>query len=339
MGVQITELLERKPMAMKDLKGKVIAIDAYNQLYQFLSSIRQQDGRPLSDSKGNTTSHLVGLFSRTTKMMEEGLKPSFVFDGPPPKLKSEERKRRRDLKAEAEKKYEAAVTDEDIESMRKYAARTSRLTKDLVDEARQLIRALGLPAIDAPCEGEAQAAELVKEGEAFALVSQDADGLLFGSPRLVRNLSVQPRKKLPGKMSYTQLMPELIDLEATLKSLGMSREQLIALAMLVGTDYNMGGVKGIGPKKAMVLVKKHGNDFNALFKETAIEGWEDIFGLFTNMEVKRGIRLEWEQPDEEAVMKMLVDGHEFNPDRVRHNLSNLMKAKEQQQQKGLGDYF
>ena len=147
MGVAISELLEGTEIKPENLKGKVLAVDSFNTLYMFLTTIRGADGSPLMDSQGRITSHLVGIFSRFSNLMEKGLKFVFVFDGTPPELKSEERDRRRALKEEAKSLYEEAKQKEDIENMKKYAARTVFLTKEMIDEAKQLITAMGMPIV------------------------------------------------------------------------------------------------------------------------------------------------------------------------------------------------
>jgi len=195
MGVAFKDLIISKEIELDFLKNKIIIIDAYNNLYQFLTTIRGVDGTPLMDSKGNITSCLVGLFSRTTNLMQRGIKTVFVFDGIPPELKQKENERRKALKLDAERKYIEAKKREDKEEMKKYASRTSRLTKEIVDESKELISLLGLPIVQAPSEGEAQASYMVKNNKGFAVSSQDFDSLLNGSTRLVRNLSISGRRK------------------------------------------------------------------------------------------------------------------------------------------------
>src|SRR3989338_165864 len=267
MGVAITELLIKKEIELDELSGKTIVIDAPIQLYQFLSSIRGRDGSLLSDSKGEVTSHLIGLSSRIPKLMEKNIRLAYVFDGKVPDLKKKERERRKELKIEAEKKYQEAVKKEDLEEMKKYAARTTRLTPSMIEEAKKLIEALGIPIIEAPSEAEAQASHIVKNGDAFAVGTNDADCLMFGAPRIIRNLSIVGKRKKTSKLAYETISPELVDLAENLNNLGIDNDQLIALSMLVGTDYNINGIKGIGPKNALKLVKQYGKNFDSLFKE------------------------------------------------------------------------
>ena len=344
MGVQISDLIVKKEIEISDLKNKVLVIDSFNLLYQFLTTIRSRDGSLLMDSKNNVTSHLVGLFSRTTKLMQQGLKLAFVFDGKPPELKLKERERRKKLKLEAEKKYKEAVEKEDIDEMKKYASRTTRLTPEMIDEAKKLIQALGLPIIQAPSEGEAQTAHMVKKEKAYAAVSQDFDSMTFGCPLLVRNLSIAGKRKKANKLAYETVKPEIIDLAENLNNLGIDQEQLIALTMLVGTDFNPGGIKGIGPKNAIKLVKKYPSDLDTLFEEVKWKDffdfpWSEVFYLFKNMEVTDDYKLEWNNIDEDQILKLLVDEHEFSQERVSTTLKKLEKELGSKKQKGLGDFF
>ncbi len=344
MGVQITELLTTKEIELKDLNGKVVAIDAFNQLYQFLTTIRGPDGSPLSDSHGHITSHLVGLFSRTVNLLEKGIKPVFIFDGKAPELKAAEREKRMLAKIDAQQRYELAKQQENIEEMKKYAARTTRLTDDLVEEAKQLIRLFGLPIIQAPSEAEAQASFLVKNNEAYAVASQDADSLLFGAPLLIRNLSITGKRKMPGKFSYDVVKPQLIDLAENLNNLGIDQNQLIVLGILVGTDFNPGGIKGIGPKSALKLVKKHGTDFEKLFEEVKWDefydfSWKCVFEIFKNHPMTKKYKLKWEKINEIGTIKLLYEQHDFSKERVENSLKKLVKCCGKKQQKGLGEFI
>ena len=344
MGIAFKEIIISKEISLEELKGKILVVDSYNLLYQFLTTIRAADGTLLADSKGNVTSHLVGLFSRTTKLMECGIRLAFVFDGTPPALKQKERERRRELKIEAQEEYKKAAEMQDIEAMKKYASRTSRLTENMIEESKKLVLAMGAPIVQAPSEGEAQAAYIVKKGGAFSTVSQDFDGLINGSTRLIRNLSIVGKRKMANKLAYETVEPEIISLDDNLKNLGINIGQLICLAMLVGTDYNTGGIKGIGPKNALKLVRKHGDNFDALFKEAQWNAqfdfpWADVFNTIKDMPVTDDYTLEWKAPDAEKLMKFLVDEHDFSIERVESSLKRLTEEKAKNQQKGLSEFF
>ena len=344
MGTAITSLIIKKTISFGELRGKILIVDTHNILYQFLSSIRQRDGTLLMDSKGNVTSHLAGLFTRTTNLMKKSVKLAFVFDGKVPELKFAERERRRGIKQEAQKQYEIAKQRGDIEAMRKYASRLSKLTTKMIEESKLLISYLGLPVIQAPSEAEAQAAFIVSKGHAFACVSQDMDSLLFRATKLIRNLTVSRRRKIKGKSSYETIKPEIIKLSENLNNLGIDQDQLIVLAMLVGTDYNVGGVKGIGPKTALKLVKKHGKDFNNLFKEAKWSKsfdypWKDVFSLIKKMPVTKNYNLEWKQPQPKKIFDLLVKEHDFSEKNVTKTLKFLRKQERAGKQKGLGEWF
>jgi len=299
----------------------------------------------LKDSHNNVTSHLNGLFYRFTKLMQYDIKFIFVFDGKAPELKLKERERRSALKHEAELKYEKAAEEENLEDMKKYAARTSKLTKEMIDDIKELIDALGCPVIQAPSEGEAQAALLVKNRDAYASLSQDADSLLFGCPLVVKNLTLSGRKKLPNKLSYDSITPELISLKDTLDSLDIDQDQLIVLAMLTGTDYNIGGIKGIGPKTALKLVKEYGSgakNFDKLFKGNGWDehfdyDWKEVFDIIKHTKVAEEYKVIFKDVDDERVVEILCKKHDFSEERIRKVLETLHKKPAAQ--KGLGDYF
>jgi len=343
MGLAITELLKPDKVSIEDLRNKTFAVDTYNLLYQFLSSIRQRDGSLLTDSKGRVTTHLTGLFNRITRLMGYNMKFVFCFDGEVPELKARERERRKELKIKAQRKYEEAVKEEDLEKMKKYAARTSRLTPEMIEDAKKLIRALGQCIVQAPSEGEAQASYIVRRGDADYVLSQDADCFMFQAPRLVKNLTISGKRKKPGVYAYEEVQPEIISLKKVLKELDITPDQLIILGILVGTDYNKGGIKGIGPKKALALVKKYKKDYDALFKEVKWEdyfdfSWRAVFDLVKNMKVTDKYELKWEKLNKEEVIRLLVEEHDFNRERVERSLEKLERSSDKKQT-GLGDFF
>lgn len=344
MGVAILELLESKEIKPEDLNGKILAVDAFNTLYMFITTIRGADGAPLADSKGRITSHLVGLFSRFSNLMEKGIKFAFVFDGKAPELKKKERERRKEIKHEAKLLYDKAKQEEDVENMKKYAARTAILTKEMLEDAKRLIKAMGMPVIEAPSEGEAQAAHIVKRGDAYAVASQDADALLSGAPRTIRNLSISGKRKLPNRYGYKQVNPEIIMLKDNLEKLGLDQEQLIMLAILVGTDYNYGGVKGIGPKKGITLVKKHKGNYDKLFDEVKWDEqfpfpWKKVYDTIKNIDVTDEYEIRFNAPDEKEIQKILIEEYEFSEERVANSLEKLNVARKLNEQKGLSEYF
>lgn len=348
MGVDLGELIPetaRREVELSSLTGKIIAIDAYNTLYQFLTAIRQPDGTPLMDSRGNITSHLSGLFYRTINLLEEGIRPVYVFDGRPPSLKEKEIERRKKIKEEAEAKLSYALERGDIEEARRYAQISSRLTDSMVIEAKKLLDLMGIPIVEAPAEGEAQAANLAKRGLAWAAGSQDYDSILFGSPRLVRNIAVTGKRKLPRKDVYVEIKPEIIDVDIIFKELGITREQLIVIALYLGTDYNPGGVKGVGVKTALKIVKGYPSPREAIKSLPKIEGidYDVIFEYFFNPPVTEVKNIEFKDPDVDNLKVFLVDEHDFASERVSNAIERLKRAvyrmKTQRAQTGLDLWF
>lgn len=337
MGVDIGDLFKKEKISLNDLKDSVIVIDAYNVLHQFLASIRQRDGTPLKDHKGKITSHLSGLLHRTANLVEFRIRPVYVFDGEPHLLKTKTIEERRRRKEQAEKEWKDALEAGDLEKARTKAQQTSRLTDEMIKQSKELLDALGIPHVQAPSEGESQASYMVKKGDAYAVGSQDFDCLLVGSPRLVRNLTSAGKRKLPGKEAYVKVYPKLIRLQPNLKSLGITQKQLVDMAILIGTDFN-DGIKGIGPKKSLNMIKKAGNVENALSTFGAenaptFEEIKEIRRLFLKPEVTDDYDIKWSEIDVEKVFKILVDGHHFSRERVEpvlkkfSNIENMMKQK------------
>src|SRR5437870_8160134 len=242
MGVLLTPIVVSHPTTLNALRGRSIAGDGNLELYQFLSVMRTRDGRPLEDSKGRITSHLNGLAFRTARLIADyDIRPVFVFDGPPPELKREEIRKRREAREKSQREYEAAIAVGDTATAWSKAVMTSLLTRPMVEEAKALLGLLGIPWIQAPSEGEAQAAFLARRGDVWAAGSKDYDSLLFGAPRMVRFLAVSSTEFLPSQGHSTSVPPEVLDLEENLMHLGLTRDQLIDVAILVGTDFNEGG--------------------------------------------------------------------------------------------------
>jgi len=342
MGVSLTNLIEdKRTLELSELKGKTIAIDAFNTIYQFLSIIRDRfTGEPLRDSSGNITSHLSGLFYRTIKILENGITPVFVFDGEPPEFKRETTEARMKIREEAETKWKEALERGDREAVRRYSQQASKLTPEMTEESKKLLSAMGISWVQAPSEGEAQAAYLAKKNIVYASGSQDWDSLLFGAPRLVRNLTITGRRKLPGKEKYIEVKPEIIELEKVLTSLNISHEQLVILGLLTGTDYNPGGIKGIGPKTALKLVRECKTLDNVLrhvewnFEVPA----EDIFNFFLNPPVE-DMEIKKETFNLEEVRRILVDEHSFSEERVNSALKRLQEIRTSEKQSSLGMFL
>ena len=322
MGVVLTPIVQPRQIALADLQGKTLALDTHGDLYQFLALIRLRDGTPLQDARGRVTSHLSGLFFRTTRLIaDHQLRLVCVFDGVPPPEKQDELHRRRTIKASFDKARQDALARGDVHGAYAKATMTSRLTKEMVAEARELLTLLGLPVVQAPSEGEAQAAHMARRGDVWAAASKDYDTLLFGAPRLLRFLGIAGREFLPSTGQFRRLIPEIIDLEVQLATWGISHESAIDLALLVGTDFN-DGVRGIGPKKALALVQKHGRieSMPAVIRD-AMGNVEALRGIYLSPAVTDDYSTEFSGPDREGVVRFLCDERQFSQRRVMDALA------------------
>jgi flap endonuclease-1 len=280
------------------------------------------------DSKGNITSHLVGIWSRFSNLMQRGIQLAIVLDGNAPKQKLREHEERHLRKVEAKEKFQKAKDEEDIESMAHYARQFSFLSDEMVDEAVQLMEAMGLPVIQAPTEADAQMAYLNKQGEVWASASSDYDCLLHGTPRLITNLTLsQKRRTSSGTIIKTS--PEMIELSKVLSALKVSQEQLICMAILIGTDYHP-GVHGIGPMKAMKIVQQHKTAKEIFTAAQADFDWKEIYDLFVNMPVEKKYTLAWKEPNEQAIRRILTK-HDFSEDRITNTFNKLTKRPDKEQ--------
>ncbi len=320
MGVKLKDIVEPKKIDFKYLEGRAVSIDAFNTLYQFLSTIRQRDGRPLTDEHGNVTSHLSGILYRNSSMVEKDIKPIYVFDGRSSELKSDTQAKRREVRDKAEKIYKEALAQGDTEKARKFAMRSSKLSPEIIESSKKLLTLMGIPFVEAKGEGEAQAAYLVANGDAYAVASQDYDCLLFGAKRVVRNLAVSSNL---GNLEFYELNKVLSELDVT-------REELIDMGILIGTDF-CEGLKGIGAKTALKLA--HNGQLKEKLAELQKESSHDldeVRELFLNHEVNTDYKIKWEKPKQEKIIEFLCYEHGFSEDRVikaSDKLKNLSSSQ------------
>lgn len=346
MGLNIRDIIPRRELDVSELRGKTICVDAFNTLYQFLSSIRQPDGMPLMDSKNRITSHLSGIFYRNIALLSEGMKLIYVFDGKPPELKYKTWEKRGSVREVAKERYEDAKDREDIEAMKRYSMQLTRLNDEMIVESKELLEAMGIIALQAPGEGESEAAYLARiKEDIYASASQDYDSLLFGAPRLIQNLTLSRRRKTFS--GWIEIKPEMIELERVLNYLEINLDQLICLGILVGTDYNPKGIPGIGQKKALDIVKKYRQPvliFKSVeeqllgLKEEDRFEWPDIFELFKKSNVKN-FDYNFPKIDEKKIKEILVERHDFSEERVEKQLEKLRDVSEKNKQKGLDKWF
>lgn len=333
VGVKINDLASKgqKKIQIEKLFGNVLAIDAFNIMFKFLSAIRYRDGKPLTDNEGNIVSHLSGIFYRTLNYLVCGIRPVYIFDGNYPELKFDTLEERERIREEAKRKVKEARMKGNLEEALKYEKMTSTLNSEMIKESKELINDFGVPYIQASGEGEAQAAYLVQNDDAWGVVSEDYDTLLFGGTRLLSNFSITKNTKNDTEIEYISLPKMLIDLK-------LRREQLVDMAILIGTDYNQ-GIKWVGQHTALKLIKKHGS------LEKVINAGEEVRGkeIYVNTEIIKGIRdiylnpslktdygpLEWNKIRFEKLKERMINKHDFSQKRIGNGIKRLKeKIKE-----------
>jgi flap endonuclease-1 len=332
VGVLLTPIVTKDTIALDALSGKMLAVDGNGELYQFLALIRLRDGTSLQDSKGRTTSHLSGLFYRSTRLMADyGLKLVFVFDGTPPPRKAREIAKRRAGRQRYEEERAAALARGDLAEAYSKATMTSRLTREMVAEARELLRLMGVPTVQAPGEGEAQAAHMAAtSADVWAAASKDYDSLLFGAPRLVRFLTISGKEFLPSRGTFRPIVPEVLVLEQLVAGWRIRREGLVDLAILVGTDFNE-GIKGIGPKKALALVQQYGciehmpDPIRESLGEPEVV--DDVRHIFLSPSVTDAFDVEPFEPDLDGIVRFLCEERAFSRERVDAALERTFRER------------
>ncbi|KAI9374642.1 flap endonuclease 1 [Aspergillus egyptiacus] len=340
-------IAENAPDAIKngDIKnhfGRKVAIDASMSIYSFLIAVRSE-GQQLMSESGETTSHLMGMFYRTLRMVDNGIKPLYVFDGAPPKLKSGELAKRSARKLEATEAHEEAKETGTAEDVEKFSRRTVRVTREHNAECKKLLKLMGVPYIDAPTEAEAQCAVLARAGKVYAAASEDMDTLCFDSPILLRHLTFSEQRKEPIQE---------IHLDRALEGLDMDRNQFIDMCILLGCDY-LEPIPKVGPNTALKLIREHGSlekvvesiENDPKQKLVIPESWpyQDARELFTKPDVRDAndpeCDFKWEAPDVEGLVEFLVKDKGFNEDRVRNGAARLTKNLKTAQQSRLEGFF
>ena len=334
MGLDLKSLLVRDKTKLESFTNKIVAIDAYNAIYQFLAIIRGPEGLHLTDANGNVTSHITGLFYRNINFLSLGIKPVYVFDGKPPSLKSAEIEHRKQIKKDATVKYERAVSEGKMEDARKFAQQTTSMKDGMVEDSKHLLELFGIPYIQAPSEGEATAARLTVDGQADVAASQDFDSILFGAKKLVRNFTNSGRRKLPNRNTYIEIEPEIIDYKKNLETLGVTREELVDVGILIGTDFNPDGFERIGPKTAIKMIKEHKKLENIeQIKEQLEEiDYNAIRKIFLEPEVANIGKIEFGEVKYDEIVNYLSNERSFSRDRVNSSLNRLKKSLEKKSQ-------
>ena len=334
MGLDLKSLLVRDKTKLESFTNKIVAIDAYNAIYQFLAIIRGPEGLHLTDAEGRVTSHITGLFYRNINFLSLGIKPVYVFDGKPPSLKSAEIEHRKQIKKDATVKYERAISEGNMDDARKFAQQTTSMKDGMVEDSKRLLELFGIPYIQAPSEGEATAALLTTTGHADVAASQDFDSILFGARKLVRNFTNSGRRKLPNRNTYIEIEPEIIDYKKNLEALGITREQLIDVGILIGTDFNPDGFERVGPKTAIKMIKEYGKleDVTQIQEQLQTIDYNAIRKIFLEPEVASVDKIEFGEVKYDDIVNYLSNERSFSRDRVNSSLNRLKKSLEKKSQ-------
>ncbi len=352
MAVDLGKLVSKVKVSigLDALADKIIAVDAYNTIYQFLSIIRQPNGMPLTDSDGRVTSHLSGLFYRTANLLEAKVLPIFVFDGIPSVLKQRTIEARMNRRSKALEEWNAALEKGMISEARVHAMASTRIDKEIIESSKRLLGLMGVATIQAPGEGEAQAARMTEDSAAYASASQDYDSFLFGATTVIRNLTISGRRKLPGRDVYVNVGIESVQTASLLAELGINQQQLVLLGALIGTDFNE-GIDRVGPMTALKIVKEHKtmDDVSAYVKQKygrdMDEDLKNVTGLFENPETTHIASADVDQmlkrskPDKEGMISFMCDRHGFSPERIGKFAERIVQLRNEPHQKGINKWL
>ncbi|MDR9429086.1 MAG: flap endonuclease-1 [Natronomonas sp.] len=307
-------VIEPKPFA--ELTGSVVAIDAHNWLYRYLTTtVRFTSSSIYTTHQGVEVANLIGVVQGLPKFLEADMTPIFVFDGGVTELKTDEVESRRNQRERYESELEAARAGEaDAAEISTLESRTQRLTDTIQDTTRELLKLLDVPIVEAPAEGEAQAAHMARYGDVDYAGSEDYDTLLLGAPYTLRGLTSSGD-------------PECMDFERTLESLELTWEGLVDAAILMGTDFNE-GIAGVGPKTAVKLVREHGDLYGALdARGESIPHADRIRAMFLDPAVTDEYGYDTDiDPDIDAARTYVTEQWEIPADEVERGFERIEDA-------------
>ena len=331
MGVKLKDLASPRKTSFENLSGNSIAIDGYNIIYQFLTTIRGPTGEPLMNSKGKITSHITGLFYRNINLLNNNIRPIYVLDGKPPQLKSTLIKKRKEIREKNQEKYQKAMEEGDQEQARRYAHSMIKINEGIINDVKKILDLMGIQCIQAPAEGEATVAYMNELDLVNYAVSQDYDSLLFGAKRLCRNLTVSGKRRIPRTNRYMNVEPEIIELKEFLRINEINREQLVDIAILIGTDYNPNGFTRIGPKTAIKNIKKYKRieEIPKIERELELIDVDQVRNMFLNPDVSKPEIIENKELKKEELISYLCDENDFSEERISNNIKKLDKVEEQ----------
>jgi len=316
-NADLRDLASIREVAFEEIEGSVVAVDAHNWLYRYLTTtVKWTSDEAYTTPDGTEVANLIGIVQGLPKFFEHDLIPVMVFDGAVTDLKADEVADRREKREQAEKRRAAAAERGDTVEAARLEARTQRLTDTIQQTTRDLLRLLDVPIVEAPAEGEAQCAHMAASGTVDHAGSEDYDTLLFGAPTTLRQLTSKGN-------------PEMMDLAATLEDLGVDRQGLVDIAMLCGTDFNE-GVHGVGPKTAVSAINEHGDLWGVLDERDAeIPHAAEIRELFMNPPASDVSVDTTVNPDVEAARAYVVDEWGVTASEVERGFERIAESQVQ----------
>jgi len=317
MGLSdLRQLAVIEEVSFADLGGGVVAVDAHNWLYKYLTTtVKWTNDRVYTTPDGTEVANLLGTVKGLPKFFENDLTPIFVWDGGVTELKDDEIEERREQRAKYEAQLEEAKEEGDAVAVARLESRTQRLTDTIHETTRELLDILDVPQVEAPAEGEAQAAYMSRvDDDVDYAGSDDYDTLLFGAPLTLRQLT-------------SSGAPEVMDFDATLDELDVTWEQLVDIAILCGTDFNE-GVTGFGPKTALKSVKEHGDLWGVLEAEGEyVEHADRIRELFLDPDVTDDYDIDLDvNPEVDAARAYVCDEWGIPEDEVETAFSRIEES-------------
>ena len=313
-NADLRDLAAIEEIPFENLSGSVVAIDAHNWLYRYLTTtVKWTNDAAYTTADGTEVANLIGVVQGLPKFFEHEMTPVFVFDGAVTELKDAEVAKRREQRERYEDDLEAARERGDSIAVARLESRTQRLTDTIVETTRELLDILDVPIVDAPAEGEAQCAHMARTDVVDYAGTEDYDALLFGSPLTLRQLTSKGD-------------PELMDFDATLEKHDLSWEQLVDVAILCGTDFNE-GISGIGPKTAVKLLHEHGDLFSVLdAREETIEHADRLRTLFLDPAVVDVDPETSVDPDLPAARAYVTEEWGVDPDEVERGFERIEES-------------
>jgi len=327
MGIKLKDEVEpvRHVIGMNDLKGQKIGVDTFNYLYASLYATKTSDGRPL-EFEGKVTSHIGFFFFKTMQLFELGIKPVYIFDGKKSIFKHDTMMERKQSRDQTRQTAEEAKQRGDIELYNRLMTSSQSVEPYMIDDLKHLFTLFGIPWIQAAGEGEAQGSYMCAKGDLYGIASQDYDCLLFGAKIFLRNIFRAKTSKVYGKDIINE--KEKIVLSEFLEHLGFTQQQLIDMAILIGTDFNPGVMK-VGTKTAAKYIRTYGtiektmDNVKKVRDELKIEDVNQVRDIFLKPRVTDEYNLRFSMPKFDEIVAAMSDQFGFAKNMIKPKMIQL----------------